>query len=291
MSEIIDHCLKLRLRGVPGSGILRAAIGLLTAAAAIAALVIIAVPSAPAVSAAAEVHWLVKTNDLAILQAQAEADRVTLPAFSWEGCGGLSDPDRCIRRQVPIYTSYGGVQAAAHAHRAGVVIYDIEVWSYTPAQERADPLKWICKAAQLERSDKRLQVMITPYARTESAMIAQDVEAARCGAYAVDIQSQFANGHPRTSFQPFVAAAVKAIRKVSRHVIILAGLATNNPVPQTASNLAADYRYALKDGVQGFWLNANVWSPDRCSVAQGGPGCPQVAIRFLKEIYMTLGVP
>lgn len=264
--------------------------------ASIVLLLALGLAAAPAVAAAktAPVRWLVKTNDLALLQAQATYDGVTLPGFTWEGCGGLSDPGKCAKGQDPIYTSYWSVEYKARQHYAGVVIFDIETWSYTPAAQRADPLKWICRAARLEQTDKRLRIIITPYSRSRSTMIAEDAEAARCGAYAVDIQSQFANGHPYTEFRPFVDSAVRAIRKASRKVIILAGLATNNPVVQKATALVSDYRYALKAGVQGFWLNANNWNTagkNRCQPPELGPapidggfGCPQIGIEFLEDI-------
>ena len=192
---------------------------------------------------------LVKSSDLFLIQlcaqlgsticAQQATQGVTLPAFTWTGCGGLSDPLACQRGQVPIETAESAVLKLAHQHYAGPVVYDIEAWTLTPANERADPLKYdLPGRPKLVKTDPKLKVIITPYSSARGAysavtaaqqvtMIAEDAEAAQCGAYAVDIQSQWANGHPVTVFQPFVKAAVKAIRKQSRKVIILAGLATN----------------------------------------------------------------
>ena len=177
---------------------------------------------------------LVKSNDLAIIAlcahrgstrcAQQARHGVTLPAFTWTGCGGLSDPLACKRRQVPIETAEGAVWKLAEHHYAGPVVFDIETWTHTPANERANPLVWICRAAKLVKVDPKLQIIITPYTASRGAysalthaqqvtMIAEDAKAAQCGAYAVDIQSQWANAQPVTVFQPFVIAAVKAIRK------------------------------------------------------------------------------
>lgn len=113
--------------------------------------------------------------------------------------------------------------------------------------------------------------------------------AAKCGAAAVDVQSQFANGFP-PKFGRFIRKAVIAIRQVNRRIVILAGLATNSPHVQLASDLVRDYDKALRAGVQGFWLNAKKWgSRSRCTAMQGGPGCPQVGIAFLEDIGLIGG--
>src|ERR1700758_3058941 len=88
--------------------------------------------------------WLVKSNDLNLLQQQAAADGVTLPAFTWVGCGGKSDPVRCAAGQQPIFTSYWPLRSMALAGWHGTAIFDIETWSDTPAAERKHPDRWIC---------------------------------------------------------------------------------------------------------------------------------------------------
>ena len=232
--------------------------------------------------------WLVKSNDLILLRHQAAADGVTLPAFTWVGCGGKSDPDRCLPGQQPIFTSYWALRSKALTRWHGTAVFDIETWSDTPAAEHADPARWICLAAHLTGIDSHLKVIITPFVkRPRRLMIPADVTAARCGAYAVDVQSQFTNGSP-VRFGRFIREAVTAIRRVNSKIIILAGLATNNPSVQSAAHLRSDYREALAAGVQGFWLNANNWEiRNHCTAAQGGPGCAQVGIRFLEDIGLS----
>jgi hypothetical protein len=232
--------------------------------------------------------WLVKSNDLILLQRQAAADGVTLPAFTWVGCGGKSDPDRCRAGQQPIFTSYWALRSMALTGWRGTAIFDIETWHYTPLAQRKHPDKWICLAAHLTRVDRHFKVIITPYAKPPAKrIIGEDVAAAKCGAYGVDVQAQFINGSP-AKFGRFVSKAVKAVRHVNKKIIMLAGLATNNPSVQTAAHLTADYRKALAAGVQGFWLNAANWkSRNQCTAAQGGPGCPQVGVRFLENIGLA----
>jgi len=260
------------------------------------ALVVLAVLALPRPDARAgakpppESLWLVKSNDLVLLQQQAAIDHVQLPSFTWVGCGGKSDPDPCQTGQAPIFTSYWDLRHKAEAGWRGTAVFDIETWAYTPAAQRADPDKWICKAAQLQKSDRHLRVIITPYAKPpKSKMIPEDVQAAKCGAYGVDVQTQFTNGNPR-QFGRFIRKAVRSIRRVNKKVIILAGLATNQPNVQTPANLVTDYHTALAAGVQGFWLNANNWlTQNKCTAADGGPGCPQIGIEFLQDIGLTGG--
>lgn len=256
-------------------------------------LATLAVPSAAATAATAATAsghrhplWLVKSNDLALLREQAAKDGRTLRRFNWVGCGGKSDPDVCRPGQDPIYTNYWSLRARARANWAGTVIFDIESWRDTPADQREHPRYWICRAARLRRIDRRLRVIITPWSRP-AKLIGEDVAAAKCGAYAVDIQTQFINGRPE-KLARFIRGAVRAIRKANKRIIILAGLATNNPHPESAGVLATDYRVAQANGVQGFWLNANDWKgQNRCKAAKGGAGCPQVGVRFLADIGMT----
>ena len=250
----------------------------------------------PAASAAAPPQvpgplWLVKSNDLAVLQRQAAADGVTLPPFAtWIGCGGLSDPDRCRPGQQPIFTSYVQLRRKAQSGWRGVAVFDIEPWRNTPRVERKRPEGFICRAGELQITDPHLKVIITPFGKPPATkMIPEDVKAAKCGAYAVDVQTQFTNAHP-AKFDRFIRKAVEAIRSVNKKIIILAGLATNDPHVQIASNLLADYNDALQAGVQGFWLNAKKWgNRNRCTAAQGGQGCPQVGIEFLDDIGLIGG--
>ncbi len=265
----------------------RVATALLVALVLTASLVLVTPRTAAAAINPSQLLWLIKSNDLAALDQQAANDGVTLPAFSWVGCGGQSDVDRCLAGQVPIFTSYWGLAARAQAGWRGTAVYDIEPWRFTPLGQRQNPDKWICRAAQLQQTDPGLKVVITPFARPpRPLMISEDVQAAKCGAYGVDIQSQFANNLPGT-FSTFIHAAVRAIRHANAKTEILAGLATNSPNLVTADEMTADYHSALAAGVQGFWLNANDWfGSSQCTAAQGGLACPETAIRFLEYIGM-----
>ena len=245
----------------------------------------------PGIAAPTGPQWLVKSNDLALLGQQAAKEGVLMPRFTWVGCGGLSDPDGCLPGQQPIYTNYWTLRSAAESGMAGTAVFDIEPWRRTPAAQRAEPGSYICKAARLQRTDPQLKVIITPYVKPPGAMLREDVTAATCGAYAVDIQSQFTNADPDV-FSAFIQRDVGDIRAVNKKVLILAGLATNSPVVQNPQNLVSDYHAALAHGVQGFWLNAADWgSENHCTAAQGGPGCPEIGVQFLEDIGLIATQP
>src|ERR1700758_2662860 len=158
-----------RVAPVPGAA--RATAG--NAALALLLVLVVAVTlvaGAPGSRAAAAINparlfWLVKSNDLAELNQQAAADGVSLPAFTWVGCGGKSDPLYCQPGQVPIFTSYWQLEARAKAGWRGTALFDIEPWRTTPPGQRHDPGKWICLAAQLQQTDPHLNVIITPFAQ------------------------------------------------------------------------------------------------------------------------------
>jgi hypothetical protein len=77
---------------------------------------------------------------------------------------------------------------------------------------------------------------------------------------------------------------LRAIRSVNSRIVILTGLATNNPIVQTPAHLVTDYHRALAAGVQGFWLNAATWlAENQCTPADGGQGCPKVGLQFLAD--------
>jgi hypothetical protein len=276
----------------------RLAVWAVTATATATALLVAALALQPAPAVAAtrptaqrHLRWLVKSNDLALLQEQAAKDGRALPQFTWVGCGGQSDPDACQSGQAPIFTDYWALSGRARAKWAGTVIFDIEEWRDTPTAQRLHPRIWICRAARLERTDPGLKVIITPYDKPAQLMVSEDVAAAKCGAYGVDIQSQFINGYPK-QLGKFIHSTVAAIRKANKRIIILAGLATNQPHVETAGLLAADYHAAVANGVQGFWLNANNWrGENHCKAAQGGAGCPQIGVKFLADIGLTRTPP
>jgi hypothetical protein len=194
--------------------------------------------------------------------------------------------------------------------RRGVVrpgataIYDPEIWVYTPRAEQVRPW-YYSRLAGLSARYHHVRLIVTPYEKSQAAMIAADAHAARYAAV-IDIQAQFAtrtaapganslasavtDGRMRAAaagslslYASFVTRAVTAIRKASKTVVILAGLATDaGGIPVTAGQMFAAYT-SVKKIVQGWWLNANTWAAPR-GIGCAPLGCPLVGQAFLAMI-------
>jgi hypothetical protein len=178
-------------------------------------------------------QWLIKDNDLAVIGG--------IGSYQWIGCGLTTAPltprnyTPCHPGQDRIYASWWRFRDAVRDGRqpaGSTAIFDNETWAYTPKIEQADQRKYERLAGRLARA-RGITLVMTPYAPTQAAMIADDVTAGRY-ASVVEIQSQSligARARPLLddvpAFAAFVAADVAAIRKASPTVPILAGLATD----------------------------------------------------------------
>jgi len=230
-------------------------------------------------------NWMIKSNDLAEIQATG----ANPGSFQYVGCGGRSDPLPCRPGQVHIYANFYTFRSAVEGGLTGTVIIDYETWAFTPPRQAARPDYFIRRTQRLvaEASSRGQDIVTieTPGGkRSESQLINEDVAAVRAGSPVVEIQSQFGVSHPRAVFRPFVRRAIRAIRRVSKKVTILAGLATDaGGTPVTARQMVRAYDFALERHAQGFWLNAAPWAPPR-GKGCAPDGCPQTAVAFLTDI-------
>ena len=128
-----------------------------------------------------------------------------------------------------------------------------------------------------------MKVIIAPF-DSALAMSREDIEAARCGAYAVAIQTQFASGDPHGTFQPFLMSTMAQIRQVSKAIKIGFGLSTNGPSgPAKVWNEVRDYRYAVADGVQMAWWNIPDWAAkSKCPATDRG--CAYIDYRLWTDL-------
>ena len=269
------------------------------AAAAVLAFLLTSLPAQPArASAAAKpapLTWMAKTADIARVAAYfgGLSPAVPVPAFGWHLCGGPYN-DKCpvplAAGDVPVMASEAAMRAMARHGFAGLVMYDQEGGQpghpWTPPAELADRLGYICRAARLQVTDPQMKVIIAPF-DSALAMSREDIEAARCGAYAVAIQTQFASGDPSGTFQPFLMSTMAQIRQVSKAIRIGFGLSTNGPAgPAKVWNEVRDYRYAVADGVQMVWFNAPDWAAkSKCPATDRG--CAYIDYRLWTDLGLV----
>ncbi len=228
--------------------------------------------------------WMIKSNDLASLGG--------VGSYEWIGCGLTTAPltpdnyTPCQPGQVPIFTDYSKFQKAVLSHQlteGDTVIFDNEVWKYTPAWEQAQQILYEQLAAQLA-AENGITFINAPYGKSTKTIIAEDVGAAKY-ASVVEIQAQTLDRNPK-EYGAFVRKAVAAIRAANPDVPILAGLATDaGGIPTSTNDMYREYE-SVKNDVQGFWLNADTWgSPHSHGCAS--QGCPVTARSFLKMIGVS----
>jgi hypothetical protein len=279
------------------------ALGMLTALAAPAAA-----------SAATSPHWLVKGQDLVSngspqslasgvngigLIAQAQQDGVTLPPVTWRLCGvwngytyGLSDYTTCAAGDTLVTESYISLRRAITsglfaATGITTAIVDLESWAYTPSDEQANVPSTITSTARLAAAHGIRLIVST--GGTFAKCTACWATAAKAGAYAYMVAAQTQAGTSLPSWESAASLAASTIRSArgaaGTSTLVMLGLATNTPAVHPVSLLLAEWSYGTNTlGVNNYWLNANNWQQsNRCTAAEGGPGCPEIGVQFLLQ--------
>ncbi len=154
------------------------------------------------------------------------------------------------------------------------VLYDPEVWPYTPVAEQRNPVQGAQQAAAITRAH-HLTLIVAPaldlataQPRSGGPLWRQWLRLNMVGAIAkvagvVEVQAQSLERNTHT-YEAFVRAAAAQARAANPHVSVLAGLSTNPPGPVVSGpQLAAAIR-ASTAAVVGYWLN----------VPGQGPRCP-----------------
>jgi hypothetical protein len=196
----------------------------------------------------------------------------------------------CTPGQVPHFTDvntfFHWTQTDADRGYKTVLI-DLEGWNVTPASEKAtaaDMENALCAADRIGRKHG-LEVIAAPVG---IGMYPEQTAAAKCGAFAVDLQFQ-ANEVRPARYRALVRTAVRDIRAVSKRTLIIAGLGSN-PSGFTASpQVILDSYKAVLPYVNGYWFNLPTW-PDSTSPC-GGPavagntqatGCVYTGAEFMQ---------
>ncbi len=155
------------------------------------------------------------------------------------------------------------------------VLYDPEVWAYTPAAEQRDPVLAAAQAAEMARSHG-LKIIVAPAMNLTSALDPGSsaprwqtlldlhiIGPMARAADTVELQAQSLERDP-AAYATFVREAAAQARAANPKVTVLAGLSTNPPGAAVDSQqLTAAIRASQAD-VDGYWLN----------IPGSGPRCP-----------------
>ena len=154
------------------------------------------------------------------------------------------------------------------------VLYDPEVWPYTPVSEQRNPVQAAQQAAAITRAH-HLTLIVAPaldlataQPRSGGPLWRQYLRLNLVGAIArvaavVEVQAQSLEREPQ-AYRAFVRAAAAQARAANPDVTVLAGLSTNPPGPVVSGQQLASAIQASSAAVSGYWLN----------IPGQGPRCP-----------------
>jgi hypothetical protein len=217
-------------------------------------------------------HWLIQKQDLTrIRNAGATA------TFQWVMC--YPNPaGQDLSCPVPTFTDYYAFRRWAPSHPGVTAEIDFEP-SVTPRWQMTHLLAYIRRAAQAAGAFN-IPAVFSPIPLPGGDMLAADVQAARYGAMAVDVQRHWMVHHP-WKYAALLRDWVPRIRAAGPGVVVLAGMSTApSGNPSSAWQLTETYRLT-RSLVDGYWLITPVW-PNGSGCAPSG--CPLVAVQFLRNI-------
>jgi hypothetical protein len=160
------------------------------------------------------------------------------------------------------------------------VLYDPEVWAYTPAAEQRDPVLAAAQAAEMARSHG-LKMIVAP-AMNLTSVLDPGSSAPRwqtllnlhiIGSMArvadtVELQAQSLERDPG-AYATFVREAAAQAKAANPKVTVLAGLSTNPPGAAVDSQQLTAAIRASRADVDGYWLNIP-GSGARCPTCNAG---------------------
>jgi len=203
--------------------------------------------------------------------------------------------------RVQRFTNFPDLQAAISQGTllSGVsaVMYDNEAWSFTPPNEKANPVQYALQAEALAHQHNLKFVftpavnlaMLGPAANASqdkyANYLAQNMAAGSRASDVFDIQSQQAEGTPQ--FASFVHQAVAQARAANPRAILTAGIGPNPGGRAVTAAQVLDALQSARADVSGFWLNLPAGTPQcpQCGTVQ-----PQIAVQVLQSLANSLGV-
>ena len=255
------------------------AAAVLAAFAALWALVLLFMPPVAGAASLPPGHWLIQDKDLALIRANG-----TTASFQWVMCYP-NTAGQDLSCPVPTFTSYYKFAAWVNHGGTGTVEIDYESGrNVTPPWQMAHEMRYVRLAAQLAAAHgiRAIFSPIPPPGAAPAMMLTLDVQAARYGAYAVDIQRHWMVHHP-WQYASLLRSWVPAIKTAGPGTLVIAGMSTApSGHPATAWQLHKTWQLTHGiPGLAGYWLITPVWpAGDGCAPR----GCYGAAVRFLAEI-------
>ena len=171
------------------------------------------------------------------------------------------------------------------------ILFDPEVWAYTPAAEQRDPVLAAAQAAELARS-RGLRVIVAPAMNLTTVLDPGSsgprwqtfLNLGLIGSMArvagtVELQAQSLERDP-AAYAAFVREAAEQARAANPNVTVLAGLSTNPPGTAVDSQQLTAAVQASRSDVEGYWLNIPGSGP-RCPTCNSGQ--PQLGAAVLSR--------
>jgi hypothetical protein len=189
------------------------------------------------------------------------------------------------------FVSEAAFAAWAKDNKGATALLDMEspVDFGTPKAEASNPLPYICDAARTATADHIRLIE----ASTDGGP-AGEQEAARCGAYAVELQYQSWDARP-SRYLAKIRGLVTALRKIREHVTIITGIGTDaSGIPVSPAFLYDSWK-AVRSLVNGYWLNLAHWTvlpdgqpdTDACIPDVAGntvaTGCVATGLDFMQD--------
>lgn len=209
-------------------------------------------------------------------------------AYGWTMCA-LNQP--CATPKVAHIANYFLLRSALRGGERGVFMFDLEGGGgttplYQGATE-ADRRKYDLQALGLAAHYHVHLIMASVFSRTDA--VSEAVLEARHGAWAIDIQDQFAARQPAL-YLSIAKSYLAALKAAHVNPVVFDNLSSDpGGYPVTSAELTSSYD-RVRSLVRAFWVETPVWKVlDNGTPGPGcaPQGCPLVATGFLTAIEGT----
>ncbi|MDP9024772.1 MAG: hypothetical protein M3N13_05300 [Candidatus Eremiobacteraeota bacterium] len=175
-------------------------------------------------------------------------------------------PSTWQSRKMETFTSFAQFQSAVSVNaidpRTSALIYDNESWSFTPANEQADPATYTAQFASLAHAHGWAVIASHAGANSSAGL---DIIAGMCQfADSYSIQSQGTEAS-LAAFSNQVITTATACRSANPRIKVFAGVSTGPSGQVVTAQQIADAIESVSTAVDGYWLN----------IPQNSPYCPR----------------